>query len=336
MGGCSLSRTISASSCARFPGLAVALHENSDSLYSLMGVLGRAVSAGLAGGDESLVEHVCRLVGEAIAHPGAGSEMRNAVALSFVDAHDFESTAAGHRAWERLMPAVRDLLRTADEREGRVSVNATRAIAKVHAVPDSWVRVDRVDRLRGGLRLHLGVCQGRGGPVVAEWVLTCRGIRETKIDDLDGGGLQLWDAGHPAVRQYTDAVVRLRCSPPDLRSALGVLFEAHAAAVDDWIPFDRYLGLELPAPAKVLRLRGPRFLMERYARALRKAGVPAVVKGQRTPRKGSAPLRVLHFGSSYVIARVFDMQKRTGSPGERRVAPDGRGDRTLTSRAARK
>jgi len=192
-------------------------------------------------------------------------------------------------------------------------LNAARAIAKIHALPDSWVRVERIHRVRGGLRLDLSVCRGRRGSIRARWILTCHGVREAHVDDLDGGGLQLWDARHPAARQYTDSIVRVACSPADLLSTIGLLFHVHKATVDDWIPFHRYLGTDVPAPSVGdplrLRLRGPRFLMTRYARALRKAGVPCEMKKGSTRRGTPSPLRVIHFGNSYVVARSFEMEE---------------------------
>ena len=142
-------------------------------------------------------------------------------------------------------------------------------------------------------------------------MLTCGGVKEVNIRDLDGGGIQLSPGDHPAARQYTDDVIALKCSPPDLRSALGVLFEAHVAAVDDWIDFDRYLGLAYPAPSRLTRLRlvGPRFLMTAYARALRRAGIPCVPKARNRARRARQVLGVLHFGSSSVVAHTFKIER---------------------------
>jgi hypothetical protein len=216
-------------------------------------------------------------------------------------------------------------------------VNAGRAIARIHAVAGSWVRVERVRRVPRGLLLDLSVCQGKRGPIRASWLLACHGVREAHIDDLDGGGLQLSDARHPAARQYTDPIVGVACSPADVSSIIGALFAAHFAAVDDWIPFHRYLGLDVPSPSTLssrdLRLRGPRFLMTRYARALRRAGVPCKIRSPPTAPGSRVPLRVMHFGNSHIVARAFEMERVATALSNkalqqtkrrRKMSPDGR------------
>ncbi len=188
-------------------------------------------------------------------------------------------------------------------------MDARRAIAKIHRDENAWVRVDRVHRLSDGLCLELAVCRGRRGPITAIWRLECRGVREANIRDLDGGGLQVWSGTHPAARQYTDDLMTISLSKDRIAEAVGVLLEAHAATVDDWIPFERYLGLTVPAPAKLagLRLKAPRFLMKRYAAALRELGLPCRPSRSRR-RQATKPLRVVHFGSSYVVAERLDMR----------------------------
>ncbi len=189
-------------------------------------------------------------------------------------------------------------------------MNASRAIRAIHAKPDGWVRVEQVRRGPGrSLQMILGVAEGRRGALREAWLVTCRGVRELCLTDLDGGGLQLWPASHPAARQYSDPTASLICKPSDLRAAVGALYEAHASAVDDWVPFEQYLGFEVPAPSKLerLRARGPRFLMNKYARALRALGIACALapSGRRDSRRPAC--RVLHFGDSYVVAEEFSM-----------------------------
>ena len=72
--------------------------------------------------------------------------------------------------------------------------------------------------------------------------MTCRGVHEVSISDLDGGGLAYYPASHPAAKQYVARQAELRwpCSSNEAR-VIDTLHRAHADAVDDWIPFDRYL-----------------------------------------------------------------------------------------------
>jgi hypothetical protein len=96
---------------------------------------------------------------------------------------------------------------------------------------------------------------------------------------------------------------------------LATLYHAHIDAVDDWIPFERYVlpkipsacGFE-PASRNEFAFRGPDFLIRAYARALRTGGerVQAVLKVAK--RKIGRP-GVLHFGESYVVADKFVTQR---------------------------
>ena len=190
-------------------------------------------------------------------------------------------------------------------------MNASRAIRAIHAKLDGWVRVEQVHRVPGrSLQMILGVAAGRRGPLRETWLVTCRGVRELCLTDLDGGGLQLWPADHPAARQYSDPTASLTCEPTDLRAAVGALYEAHASTVDDWVPFEQYLGFEVPAPSTLerLRARGPLFLMNRYARALRAIGIACELSPARRRRSRRPACRVLHFGNSYIVAEEFRME----------------------------
>jgi hypothetical protein len=181
---------------------------------------------------------------------------------------------------------------------------ARKAIAQISGLKDGWVSVESVASSRRRLDLALVVRRGGRGRVLARWMFRCVGVREVKLSDIDGGGLRLYSRDHPVVRQYTDRRASLRLSTgTDHAEALGVLYEAHVAAVDDWIPFDRYC----PASARkgvALVLRGPAFLLRRYAAALRRVGHrPAVVVRPKSVRSENP--QALHFGSSYVVAARF-------------------------------
>ena len=53
--------------------------------------------------------------------------------------------------------------------------------------------------------------------------------------------------------------------------------------------------------------RAPRFLLGEYASALRKVGARVVIRHHSRRAKPPAP-RVVHFGSSYVVADAFEVE----------------------------
>jgi hypothetical protein len=189
-----------------------------------------------------------------------------------------------------------------------------KAIRSICLMPDSWVRVDHVSRTRGGLDLRLSVHEGRRGKAVDSWIITCRGVHEIYITDLDGGGLALYPTSHPAAQQYVARQAELRWPrSSNEANVIAKLHRVHAKAVDDWIPFDRYLLFNVywitpsfaPVSGDNFVCRGPEFLLRAYAKALRTVGEQA-----RLTLRGSSkakPIRpsVLHFGTSYVVANVF-------------------------------
>ena len=179
-------------------------------------------------------------------------------------------------------------------------------LADVNRQPNAWVRIDRVVRARHGLDLEVSVARSRRVRSGSQWRVSCVEVQECQLGDLDGGGMQMSSSDHPAVRQYTDPKVGLRGQIEDVTAALGALFEAHTSAVDDWIPFDRYLGITPPSSTRPQRIapRGPRFLMRAYAPGLRRAGITVDLDRSVTRRRGSS-LRLLHFGDSFVVARTF-------------------------------
>ena len=115
-------------------------------------------------------------------------------------------------------------------------------IKRIHSGANSWVRVEQVGKIRGGLELSLGVHDGRRGKKLACWCVSCSGLYETQITDFDGGGLRLYTSDHPAAKQYVARRVELRWDRNCNQAAvLATLYQAHIDVVDDWIPFERYL-----------------------------------------------------------------------------------------------
>ena len=181
------------------------------------------------------------------------------------------------------------------------------AIKRVNSLPDRWVRVEQIRRVPRGLELFIAVHKGRRGRRVDAWRIRCLGIRDFQITDFDGGGLAIYPSTHPAARQYVARQARIRWSGCDHDEAiLGVLCLAHREAVDDWIPIDRYIDIR-DISEKEFVCQGPDFLMRVYAKALRALGAQVQVTLLRRKAETGRP-KVLHFGSSAVIAARFVVQ----------------------------
>jgi hypothetical protein len=134
---------------------------------------------------------------------------------------------------------------------------------------------------------------------------------EAKISDLDGGGLAVHDSTHPAARQYRarQAELRWRMGGDEI-AALGALYQAHVELVDDWIPFDsnayptRLWDYSFDLRGRDFVIRGPDFLLRVYAKALKARGERPRLVLRRSKAK-PIRLKLLHFGSSYVVASKF-------------------------------
>jgi hypothetical protein len=189
-----------------------------------------------------------------------------------------------------------------------------RAISSMLAPPGGWVRVDAVGRELGGIVISFGVYAGKRGRRLLSQDIRCRGVLETHICDLDGGGIGLYSSGHPAARQYADQPALLRCVLGDRAAAgLGAMLSAHLRLADDWIPFDRYVR-ETKDP---LVVRGPAFVVRGYATAPRRLGLAPKVSAAGRARRHVLRCRVLHFGNSFVVARGFEaVTSRAGAQGD--------------------
>ena len=131
--------------------------------------------------------------------------------------------------------------------------------------------------------------------------------------DANHGFRRGWAGGirtDPAPRQYLARRAELRwLGDRDWPQLVGVLYQAHTDAVNDWIPFDRYVSIRTVSDDRCV-LRGPNFLLRTYAGALRSQGV----QSQLTVRTGEATkLRVLHFGASFVVAAGFQAERRSSA-----------------------
>jgi len=179
--------------------------------------------------------------------------------------------------------------------------------------PQSWVQ------LRGAtwssnrqVMLDFVVRAHRRGSVVGRWSVRAVGVKEFQLSDVDGGGLSLTGGQHPVLRQYVDptATLHLKASVTEVPAVLAALWAEHVALVADWIAPERYLGTPEQLKTRLLRhrgivCRGPAFLVRRYARVLVQHGVASSVSASRSRVSRSAPLRLLHFGHSFVVATSF-------------------------------
>ena len=146
------------------------------------------------------------------------------------------------------------------------TVRIENAIKRVHSSPDSWVRVEQVRKIPKGLELCLGVYEGRRGRKGEVWRIQCLGVREFRIDDVDGGGLALYSSTHPAARQFVARLAVLRWGRSNAAAAIGALCHAHLETVDDWIPIDRYVDIRAIVKNKFV-CRGPVFLLRAYVQS---------------------------------------------------------------------
>lgn len=208
------------------------------------------------------------------------------------------------------------------------------AIRLVSSIPDSWVRVEQVRRMPGGLEVSFSVHKGQRGKRVDGWSVTCRRVHEAKITDFDGGGLRVYSATHPAARQYVARRAELRWPRNcDEAKVLLALYRAHTKAADDWIPFDRYLSIETPWTGTSFQphfahisgssfvCRGPDFLVRTYAEALEAIGERVQLTLRRVSKLKPTQPKVLHFGESYVVADAFTAKRAAtadGSPPTRK------------------
>jgi hypothetical protein len=192
-----------------------------------------------------------------------------------------------------------------------------RAIESIHALPapGGWARLENVFKAHGGLELYFTIHkEDRGRGKIGGWNITCQGVREAQITDFDGGGLAVYGPTHPAARQYLARRAELRwLGDRDRPQLVGVLYQAHNDAVNDWIPFDRYVSIRTVSADRCV-LRGPHFLLRTYAGALRSQGVESqLTLRTRVKAKAATKLRVLHFGASFVVAAGFQAERRSSA-----------------------
>jgi hypothetical protein len=173
----------------------------------------------------------------------------------------------------------------------------------------SWVRLALAVPDGGTLGLLFTVSKTRRHrAVLRRYRVRCLEVREYHIESLDAGGARLYGPTHPAARIHQAATASIRVTEAAPEAALAALLEAHAHALDDWIPPERYLGPLDTLPKRLAAGRwsvtGPAFVLKAYAGALRRQGVPSVLNSRHSA-KTSPPFSVLHFSQSFVVAERF-------------------------------
>ncbi|MGD0860836.1 MAG: hypothetical protein ABR912_16190 [Terracidiphilus sp.] len=200
------------------------------------------------------------------------------------------------------------------------------AVKSINSISDGWTRVEHLRRIPGGLEVCFSIHKGKWGKRLDGWNFICRGVREANISDLNGGGLAVYTHSHPAALQYIAPRAELFWARTcDETQVLAALYRAHVEAVDDWIPFDRYLTTNTPwngasdcpdfspVSGDSFVCKGPDFLVRTYAKALEAIGVRVRMTRRGRSRAKSTLPRVLHFGESYIVADTFAAQRLAGS-----------------------
>ena len=108
----------SAEAIARFPVLSSDLQDDAGLLHVQMGTLAGAVRGALERGETQLPLDVCAFLDGVLKNPRAISEIKNAVAISFVEAKEFRTSKAGLEVLDRMPVMVRDVLLGQEARGG--------------------------------------------------------------------------------------------------------------------------------------------------------------------------------------------------------------------------
>jgi hypothetical protein len=102
-------RTFLRSALQRFPQLAEDLDDGSG-VHLTMAALGRFAVVAVGRGDVGRAHAIVQFVEEVLAQPRLDPEIRNAVAISFVDPIDLEDSEAGRAFLNSLSAGIRELL----------------------------------------------------------------------------------------------------------------------------------------------------------------------------------------------------------------------------------
>ena len=94
----------------QFPTLRDDLEEDAGLLHVQMGTLAAPVRQGLRLGQIELPLKICQFLGETLSKPRVISEIKNAVAISFVEAREFRTTVTGRMVLDQMPKRVQEIL----------------------------------------------------------------------------------------------------------------------------------------------------------------------------------------------------------------------------------
>jgi hypothetical protein len=193
---------------------------------------------------------------------------------------------------------------------------------------EEWLNLLAAEWVDHDLNLSFSIRNLSEGKVVSNWAVKCRNVISYFISDAHGGGLNFHDDDHPAIRQFTDPQVMLHFNgkPKSAAQVIVELWSAHRKLADDWILFETYLNnsnklVELIEGGYGLLAAGPKFLLNEYVAVLKKHSIESTLS-KEVPYKMwvdsqfeiiNKPLAMIHFGESFIVAKVFEAEKKKGT-----------------------
>jgi hypothetical protein len=102
----------------KFSSLQDALEQDAGLLHPQMFTLAVALRRALELGDTGLPMQICGFLDEVLRKRNAISEIENAIAISFVEAHELKVSALGRTVLEKMPEAVRRVLLEQERRGG--------------------------------------------------------------------------------------------------------------------------------------------------------------------------------------------------------------------------
>jgi len=173
----------------------------------------------------------------------------------------------------------------------------------------------------GGANLELGLRLDIEGGRSSTWTVQCTFVIDYRLDDESIDTLEhVTDPEHPLLGRYLDEYASLYFAGVAARpfEVIGALWEEHRTSCGRWTALDAHLRADAVVALQAgrgLLARGPRRVLERYARILEQHGMdPSVVggqpfaewrNGQWQPR--AQPPEALLLGRSYVVADRFEL-----------------------------
>ena len=170
--------------------------------------------------------------------------------------------------------------------------------------------------------VELRVDEGDGPPHEPNWRVTCSDRWKFWVED-DVHDIFVYEVEDPTALQFTDEQKSLFFSAPpnDVDVVLVELWEAHSSVSGREIPFARYFNGEIPIRSLLTGYgqlgTGPAFLLDAYARVLRKHGMhPSLLSNGHLARwengqhrNAPALLRLACLGGAVLLAASFESER---------------------------